>query len=212
LAKELFTLKPHRFKLFLSTLTKQTMVYGWENILNIPVNVAVQGRPTHLLLTHYGQVTLQQVKDHATTYLNTQTRAALNNLLLYTCLAASITPETKAKAMIFHQDYHEGQAPIGAAYLKILIREANVNTRSTVMHIRAKLSALDSYILTIGCDITKFNAYVKDLIDSLTARGETTNDILANLFKAYKAISDWEFVSYICKKEDKYKEGCRDHH
>ena len=97
------------------------MVYGWENILNIPVKVAVQGGLTHLLLAHYGQVTLQQVKDHATTYINTQMRAAQNNLLLYTCLAASITLETKAKAMIFQQDYHEGQTPIGATYLKILI-------------------------------------------------------------------------------------------
>ena len=149
-----------------------------------------RGGPTHLLLTHYGQVTLQQVRDHATTYINTQTRAAQNNILLYTCLAASISPETKAKVMIFHSDYHEGQTPIGAAYLKILIWEANVDTRSTVMHIRAKLSALDSYILTINCDITKFNANIKDLIDSLTARGEMTNDLLANLFKAYKAVLD----------------------
>jgi len=135
LAKELFTLKPHRFKLFLSTLTEWTMIYGWENILNILVDAAVPGGPAHSLLTHYGQVTLQQVKDHAATYINTQTRAAQNNLLLYTCLATSIMPETKAKAMIYHQDYHEGQTPIGAAYLKILIREANVNTRSMVMHI-----------------------------------------------------------------------------
>jgi len=135
LAKEQFTLKPHRFKLFLSTLTEWTMVYGWENILNIPVDASAPGGLTHSLLAHYGQVTLQQVNDHAATYLNTQTRAAQNNLLLYTCLAASITLETKAKAMIFHQDYHEGQTPIGAAYLKIFIREANVNTWSTIMHI-----------------------------------------------------------------------------
>jgi len=207
LAKELFTLELHRFKLFLSTLTERTMVYGWENIINIPVNVAVQGGPTHSLLTHYGQVTIQQVKDHTATYVNAQTRAAQNNILLYTCLAALISPETKAKAMIFHQDYYKGQTPIGAAYLKILIWEANVDTRSTVMHIRAKLSALNSYILTINCNITKFNAYIKDLIDSLMARGETTNDLLANPFKAYKAVSDHKFVSYICKKEDKYEEG-----
>ncbi len=135
LAKELFTLEPHRFKLFLSTLTERTMIYGWENILNIPVDAVVPGRPAHTLLTHYGQVTLQQVKDHAATYINAQTRAAQNNLLLYTCLTASIAPETKAKAMIFHNNYHEGQTPIGAAYLKILIQEANVDTRSTVMHI-----------------------------------------------------------------------------
>ena len=92
--------------------------------------------------------------------------------------------------MIFQLDYHEGQTPISAAYLKILIREANVNTRSTVMHIQSKLSALNSYILTIGCNITKFNTYVKDLIDSLMARGEMTNNLLANLFKAYKAMLD----------------------
>jgi len=207
LAKELFTLEPHQFKLFLSTLTERTMVYGWENILNIPVNAAVQAGPTNSLLMHYGQVTLQQVKDHTATYVNAQMRAAQNNLLLYTCLATSIAPETKVKAMIFHNDYHEGQTPIGTAYLKILIWEANVETRSMVMHIQAKLSALDTYILTIGCDITKFNAYIKDLIDSLVARGETTNDLLANLFKAYKAISNREFVTYICKKEDEYEEG-----
>jgi len=97
--------------------------------------------------------------------------------------------------------------PISAAYLKILIWEANVETRSMVMHIQAKLSTLNSYILTIGCDITKFNAYIKDLIDSLVARGEMTNDLLANHFKAYKAISNQEFITYICKKEEEYEEG-----
>ncbi len=34
-----------------------------------------------------------------------------------------------------------------------------------------------------------------------------TNNLLTNLFKAYKAISDREFVSYSCKKEDEYEEG-----
>jgi len=69
------------------------------------------------------------------TYLNTQTQVAQNNLLPYTCLVASIAPETKTKAMIFHQDYHEGQTPIEAACLKILIQEAHIDTRSMVMHI-----------------------------------------------------------------------------
>jgi len=35
------------------------------------------------------------------------------------------------------------------------------------------------------------------------------NDLLANLFKVYKAILDREFVSYIRKKEDEYEEGGR---
>jgi len=97
------------------------MVYGWENVLDIPIDAAVPARPTRSLLTHYGKITLQHIRDHATIYLDTQMWAAQNNLQLYTCLAASIAPETKAKVLIFHQDYHVGQTPIGAAYLKILI-------------------------------------------------------------------------------------------
>jgi len=97
------------------------MTYGWENVLDIPIDAAVAARPTRSLLTHYRQITLKQVRAHANTYTTAQMRAAQNNLLLYTCLAASITPETKAKAMLFHSDYHIGQNPIGAAYLLILI-------------------------------------------------------------------------------------------
>ena len=74
-------------------------------------------------------------------------------------------------------------------------------------HIRDKLSSLDLYLPTIGHDIVKFNAYVKDLLDSLNARGETTHDLLSNVFKAYKSTSDKTFVEYIRKKEDQYDEG-----
>jgi len=128
LAKELFTLELHKFKLFLTTLADRAMTYGWEHVLDILIDVAVPARLTHSLLTHYGQITLQQIWDHAAVYVNAQMWAAQNNLLLYTFLAASITPETKAKAMIFHQDYHIGQNLIGAAFLKILICEAHVDT------------------------------------------------------------------------------------
>jgi len=121
LAKELFTLKLHKFKLFLATLTNQAMTYGWENILDVPIDVVVPAGPTRSLLTHYGQITLKRVRAHATTYANAQTWAAQNNLLLYTCLTTSIVPETKAKAMIYHQDYHIGQNPIDVTFLKILI-------------------------------------------------------------------------------------------
>jgi len=62
-----------------------------------------------------------------------------------------------------------------------LIREAQIDTRPTVLHLRGKLSSLDSYISSyISYDIVKFNEYVKYLMDSLTARGETTHDLLAN--------------------------------
>ena len=60
-----------------------------------------------------------------------------------------------------------------------------------------KLSNLDGYLSEIENDINKFHKYVKVLIDNLHAKGETTHDLLANLFKAYAAYSDQTFVKYM---------------
>ena len=73
--------------------------------------------------------------------------------------------------------------------------------------IRRNLSSLDSYINRIDSDIEKFNVYVKTQRVSLLARGETTNDLLVNLFKGYHSASDREFIGYIIRKEDSYNEG-----
>jgi hypothetical protein len=61
---------------------------------------------------------------------------------------------------------------------------------ATTSTIHTKLSNLDQYILTIGCDIIKFNGYVKYLVDNLAARGETTNDLLGFLFKECGVVTD----------------------
>jgi hypothetical protein len=66
---------------------------------------------------------------------------------------------------------------------------------------------LDTYIKTVDSDIKKFNIYVKGLLRDLEARGETTQDLLSNLFKGYKAASDEKFVEYIQSKEDDYDDG-----
>jgi len=171
LQKEPFTLEAHSFKVFLTSLADQAITCSWGNILNVPNNVAVPAGPTQSILMHYGQVTLDQVRAHATAYINAKTHMSQNNLMLYTCLATSVALEVKARAIIYSQDYHIGQNPSGVTFLKILIWEVHIDTRATIMHIRAKLSALNTYILTIRCDITKFNAYIKDLLNSLTARG-----------------------------------------
>ncbi len=94
-----------------------------------------------------------------------------------------------------------------AALLKVIICESHIDTHSMVLHVQEKLSSLDTYIATINYDIGKFNTYVKDLIDSLMARGQVTEDLLAFLLKAYKKVLDKEFGDYICAKQNEYEEG-----
>ena len=59
----------------------------------------------------------------------------------------------------------------------------------------------------VGSDITKFNTYVKLLIDSLNARGETSQDTLVNLFKGYQAVSDKPFSEYINRLQESHEDG-----
>ncbi len=47
----------------------------------------------------------------------------------------------------------------------------------------------------------------RDLVDSLTARGHVTQDLLAFILKAYKKVLDKDFTDYIQTKQNEYEEG-----
>ena len=69
-------------------------------------------------------------------------------------------------------------------------------------------NVIDEYGL-IGLDNIRdaFNLYVTNQVEQLAARGETSSDLLINLFAAFLAVPDKKFVEYIEKQKDKYDEG-----
>jgi hypothetical protein len=202
-----FNCEAHGIKVFLANLEDRASRSGWANIFMIPEDADDPDNNLVDIIHNYGQLTLQQVRDHASTYIDQHNRQAQNNAQLYHCLMNSLTKEAKAKVMIWRRDYTVLNELSGACLLKIIIRESHVDTRSTVLHIREKLSSLDSYIKSIDYDIVKFNTYVKDLLDSLSARGQVTEDLLAFVLKAYKKVPDKDFCDYIKAKQNEYEEG-----
>ena len=115
---------------------------------------------------------------------------------------ASLSKVGKAKIMVWGKQYKINRKGSGNLLLKKIIRESHLDSNATTMVIRRQLSYLDTYINTIGCDITKFNVYVQNLLEGLASRGETTNDLLSNLFKCYQAVSYHTFVKYINRKQE----------
>jgi hypothetical protein len=101
----------------------------------------------------------------------------------------------------------------GVALLKIIIREtSHLDTNATTNQIQTKLSSLDTYITTIDGDISHFNQYAKLLIQSLTARNQTTSDLLINLFTAMGLLLANEvFKAWLLRKQDDHEERRRDH-
>ena len=59
----------------------------------------------------------------------------------------------------------------------------------------------------MNSDIENLNQYVKVNVDGLKARGESTDYLMINLFKAYQVALDGEFVSYIKINWDQYDDG-----
>ena len=166
------------------------------------------------LLEHHGEIDMELLNTQCKQFIGAESRRAQDDTQLFQCLFNSLTEAGRQKVLVWKKDFIISEPtqdianqPCGSLLLKVIIRESHIDTNATTTAIRNKMSNLDDYIATIGQDITKFNAYVKSLVTSLEARGETSTDLLSNLFKGYKACSDKEFVLYIKTKEEKYEEG-----
>ena len=195
---------------FLREVKDRADEMGWSaGILDVRVNAEGEEERRENFIQNYGTVTLEQVVASELQYINGRERKTQDTYMLYRCLMASLTSEAKKKIMIWQEQSHVGQpkASSGVALFKIIIRESHLDTNATTNQIRTKLSSLDTYIMTVDSDIGKFNQYVKLLIQSLTARNQSTSDLLINLFKGYGAVSDEVFRAWLLRKQDDHEEG-----
>ena len=202
-----FDVDAEGLNIFLAALYSKARAYGWDTILEVPRDNDQPDVNLLNLLAHYGEFSLAHLRAHVSTYVNAESRAAQDSIMMYECIWSTLTKIGKAKIWIWKDDFHVGNNPSGILLLKVLIRESHIDTNTTVRHLREKISSLDIFIGTLAHDIEKFNAHVIHIVNGLRARGHTSSDVLANLFKAYKSFPDSEFVRYIKEKEDSYDEG-----
>jgi prefoldin subunit 5 len=193
--------------LFLAQLRDRAAIYDWLALLLIPKNGNEE--TTKDLIESYGELTYEDVKRHANTYVNTETRSAQDSVMLYLCIMSSLSEagQKKVRSRGLTYPFMSGDKGVGTLLLKVVVMVAHVDTRATVTQVRTKLSSLDKTMKDMESDIEKFNDHVLTLANKLQSRGEATQDLLVNLFKGYKACKDAEFVEYIKKKEDFYEEG-----
>ena len=202
-----FDCKPDNLQLFLDQARDRSIVFDWLNILSIPSQGDVALSKD--LIESYGEISYQEVCNHALTYMHEDTREAQDSFMMYHCLMNSLTDEAQKQVRTRGNvlPFMFGGKGSGPVLLKVIIMVSHVDTRATITSVRTKLSNLDHAMREQDSDIEHFNDYVIGLVSKLHARGEQTQDLLVNLFKGYKACKDAEFVEYIKKKEDLYEEG-----
>ena len=193
---------------FLEDVDRRAGAFAWDTgILDIPTDVADPDTSYKYLVDQYGEIDMQTIKDFDNTFIHHQTREAQDSMMLYECLMNSLCKEAKDTITTSKEMYFIGDKPSGSSLLKLIIQESHIDTNATTDNIRKKLSSLDAYMPTIDHNIRTFNTYVKNLVKALAARGETTTDLLTNLFKAYLAVPDKQFKAYINGKLERHEEG-----
>jgi hypothetical protein len=131
------------------------------------------------------------------TYYATPTKRAQDSFLSCQCLLSSLTLDFLKLITADSTKYHlpalnaaDGPVPSGPLLLKLIISKAHIDSRATISYIRDSLTKLDAKMVELDSNVAAFNLYVQTQVKNLSARGETSNDFLVNLFKGYKAAND----------------------
>ena len=139
---------------------------------------------------------------------------------MFYCLFDSLTEAAFAKLYRLRQNFHlrvidrngvATEIPDGPLLLKTLIDQSYTTAKTSTTVARKNLTNLKEYILTIdGANIETFHRYVKEQIEALTAAGESSSDILVNLFEAYGVVEDYNFRQWIEYKLQAWRESALD--
>jgi hypothetical protein len=205
--EEIFELKTDTLKVFLNGLATRSLSMNWDEILLIPSidNPLIQ----HSLLTNYGSVSSDDVKQFAETMWTNQARQAQLDHQLYVCLQKSLSTDAKKKILneLAFCKAHGNLS--GIMLLKRMIQAVYVDNMATSSHIRRQLLHIETIMKQSNYNIVKFNDHVQGLLTDLAARGETTEDklLVIALFDAYMTVTDHEFVEYIKGKWRNYEDS-----
>ena len=178
---------------FLASVRDRARRFNWHRLITVPIDDGT----TRNLLTHYGQVSLENTRTHAMTYVNTPTRDAQDNDMFYYFLADSLTNDFRTTVLLYADVYSVTNVPVASSLLKQIIILTRVDNPASTMHIREMLIESKSKLLVLKGNITEFNQWVRKQMGRLHAREQEAVDLLYYLWKAYKAAPDDEFVVYI---------------
>ena len=178
---------------FLASVRDRARRFNWQRLITVPIDDGT----TRNLLTHYGQVSLDNTRAHAATYVNTPTRDAQDNGMFYYFLADSLTSDFCTTVLLYADVYMVTNVPVASALLKQIIILTRVDNPASTMHIREMLIESKSKLLLLKGNITQFNQWVRKQMGRLHDREQEAVDLLYYLWKAYKATPDDEFVVYI---------------
>ena len=141
---------------FLASVRDRARRFNWHRLITVPIDDGT----TRNLLTQFGQVSLDNTRAHAVTYVNTPTRDTQDNDMFYYFLAESLTNEYRTMVLLYADTYTITNVPVASSLLKQIIILTRVNNPVSTMHIREMLIESKRKLLLLKGNITEFNQWV----------------------------------------------------
>ena len=188
---------------FLASVRDRARQFNWHRLITVPIDDGT----TRNLLTHYGQVSLENTRMHATTYINMPTLAAQDNDMFYYFLADSLTNEFRTTVLLYADMYLVTNILVASSLLKQIIILTRVDNPASTMHIWEMLIESKHKLLVLKGNITEINQWVRKQLGQLYAREQEAVDLLYYLWKAYKAAPDDAFIVYIKDLKSQCEDG-----
>ena len=141
----------------LALLGKRAREQRWtegDGILLIPDSLVNPNSPRTNLLEGFATVTIEHLREVESVYIHGHSRKAQDTCWLYNCLFSSLTTKGKEKVLQYQDQYHIDGIESGVLFLKVLIREAYIDSRAKSTSIRYQLSNLSNYIEDVGFDLS----------------------------------------------------------
>ena len=152
-------------------------------------------------------VTLKDLKNHTKKYAGKMTREAQNSSMIQECLSKSLTEAAHQKIALNAHKYHINDKPDSLMYFKVIIGLLQKDTRAKTFALRNELLALQHKMEKLNDNIEGFNEFVVTTVKELGAWGQHSEDLLLNLFTAYKNVQDHQFITSIEVREQDYFMG-----
>jgi hypothetical protein len=204
---QLYDGSPEGYLGFLNRVQQRIREGNMEALFEVPADLTAAIPNMRPFIAHHGTFTIEHLRQFAAPFMTANNRDTQDNFMMSTAIMASLNSTMLNCINVHCALYTYGGHIVALLLLKVIIREAHLDSNASTRFARENLGNLAEHMKKQGDDIGKFNEFVCQQLDILAARGKSTLDLLPNLFLGYKAVEDQAFLRYIKDNETKYDDG-----
>ena len=207
-----FAMTPTTTVAFVKAFENRCTIMGWNSGTQNVTKFLNQANVTIDIVKNYGQIAEEDLKIGCESFCKVggaryQERATQNNHMMAQCLLKSLTSAAKTRLQVYQSQYTFDGVEYGPLIYKKIMQLATIDSVATTETLRANLTNLPIYAASVNGDIDLINSYFDVNYTQILARGSTVDDPIAKLFDAYLVVPDYNFKTYMAKKQDAYHDG-----